>query len=214
MSLSLCLCPSPCPLIAPVQRLEGVCGRGGSGGGAAGAPGEAELWAGPDEGAHVLAVVARLRGGAGAGDRPQRPHQVRRDVQQVPARHQGGEQTGGIKKTNTHRCVSVCVRDHGTENMRKRSSTWSQAQDLTHMHTHCWTHTQHTQWCCGDKETLFPCGMPYSHSQLLLPWPYFVIPALFLVAITWCPRGRNLESLGVLRRSMQRSWIVLCLINA
>ena len=77
-------------LPAPVQRLPGVGPRGEPGGGAAGPAGEAELRAGPDEGAHVLPLLPGLRGGAGAGDRPQGPHQVGGDEQQVPEGHQRG----------------------------------------------------------------------------------------------------------------------------
>lgn len=79
---------SLCP--ASVQWRHGDRQRGQPGAGAAGAVGEAELRAGPDEGAHVLPGLAGVRGGAGAGDSPQGSHQVRGDEQQVPERHQGG----------------------------------------------------------------------------------------------------------------------------
>lgn len=74
--------------LASVERLSGVSPRGEPGGGAAGSAGEAELRAGPDEGAHVLSVLQSVRGGAGTGDCPQGPHQVRGDEQQVPERRQ------------------------------------------------------------------------------------------------------------------------------
>lgn len=103
------------PQAAPVQRRPGAEPRGQPGGGAAGPAGEAELRTGPDEGAHVVAVVAGLRGGTGAGDGPQGPHQVRRDEQQVPEGHQRGvheytrtrthsEETSVLKETSKKSC--------------------------------------------------------------------------------------------------------------
>jgi len=87
MTFSLPVLVSP---TASVQRLSWVGPWGEPGGGAAGPAGEAKLRAGPDEGAHVLALLPRVRGGAGAGDRPQGPHQVGGDEQQVPEGHQRG----------------------------------------------------------------------------------------------------------------------------
>lgn len=80
-----------CVCVALVKRLDGVRRRGESGGGAAGAPGEAELRADPDEGEDVVSGVSRVRGGAGAGDGAERPHQERRDEHQIPERHQRGD---------------------------------------------------------------------------------------------------------------------------
>lgn len=106
--------------LASVERLSGVGPRGEPGGGAAGSAGEAELRAGPDEGAHVLSVLQGVRGGAGTGNCPQRPHQVRGDEQQVPERHQRSKSTCTFIRT-------VCThRKEGTMHISKlgRKKTW------------------------------------------------------------------------------------------
>lgn len=98
---------------ASVQRLSGAGPRGESGGGAAGPAGEAELRVGPDEGAHVLPLLPGFRGGAGAGDGSQGPHQVGGDEQQIPEGHQRGHSThtehGGGKHTHTHIRMRIIV---------------------------------------------------------------------------------------------------------